>query len=126
MQSTKVVRLIPLSRKASIQSCTDTKAFYLQEIDKVGIRPDMACAPSVLMSPRSAERQSSVPRGVPIDAETAKEVASQLQTDACVLTAEHFLDPLLTASKPPIVADANKIPALSTLVQAGKPTSILP
>ena len=92
----------------------------------MGIRPDMACAPSVLMSPRSAERQSSVPRGVPVDAETAREVASQLQTDACVLTAEHFLDPLLTASKPAVVPDANQIPALSAIVQPAKPTSILP
>ena len=94
----------------------------MQEIDKIGIRPDMACAPSVLIPPRSAERQSSVPRGVPIDPQTAREVANQLQSDDCVLTAEHFLDPLLTASAPSSIPNVQQIPSLSTITQPAQPT----
>lgn len=96
----------------------------MQEIDKIGIRPDMACAPSVLVPPRSAERQSSVPRGVPIDPQTAREVANQLQSDDCVLTAEHFLDPLLTASAPSSIPSMEHIPPLSTIAQPAQPTSL--
>lgn len=92
----------------------------------MGIRPDMACSPSVLMAPKSAERQPSVPRGIPIDPETAREVATQLQSDACVLTAEHFLDPLLAASAPPLVSTAKQIPTLSSITRPTQQPSFLP
>lgn len=92
----------------------------------MGIRPDMACAPSVLVAPRSAERQSSVPRGVPIDPETAREVASQLQSDDCVLTAEHFLDPLLTASTPSPIPNVQQFPAMSAITKPALPATLVP
>ena len=63
----------------------------MAEIDQVGIQPDSACSPS-----RSEGDQQAV-SGMPVDRASADSIASQLETDSCVLTAEALLESQLMA-----------------------------
>lgn len=55
-----------------------------EDIDQVGVRPDLACSNVSPGGPRS------VP-GIPVGPGADKLVIEELETDACVLTAENIL-----------------------------------
>lgn len=64
----------------------------MAEIDQVGIAPDQACSLS-----RGGEDSQQAASGMPIDAAAAESMALQLQSDACILTAESLLESQLMA-----------------------------
>lgn len=71
----------------------------LVDIDQVGIKPDLAChaidAPPLRDQTRASLEQ--LPPGLPMGLAMQLQTAKTLEDDACVLTAENFLDNLMAS-----------------------------
>ena len=82
----------------------------MADIDQVGIQPDSTCSLNA-----AGEEGSQAASGMPVDKEAAASIATQLESDACVLTAESLLESKLVAlAAPPLkagpVIDAVAVP----------------
>ena len=68
----------------------------MADIDQVGIQPDSSCSISA-----PGEEGQEAASGMPVDKAAAASIATQLESDACVLTAESLLESQLVAMNAP-------------------------